>query len=128
MKCIAYKENILHCEDIPLSELAEEYGTPLYVYSKNQIVENYRLLNGALGEISHLVCYALKANANHHILHLLAAEDAGADVVSAGELYLALKAGFSPDKIVFAGVGKREDEIEFALKQNIFSFNVESVP
>ena len=128
MKYIAYKENILSCEDIPLRELAEEYGTPLYVYSKNQIVENYRLLNGALGEISHLVCYALKANANHHILHLLAAEGAGADIVSAGELYLALKAGFSPDKIVFAGVGKREDEIEFALKQNIFSFNVESVP
>ena len=127
MKYIAYKENILHCEDIPLSELAEEYGTPLYVYSKNQIIENYRLLNVALGKINHLVCYALKANANHHILQLLAAEGAGADVVSAGELYLALKAGFSPSKIVFAGVGKREDEIEFALKQNIFSFNVESV-
>ena len=127
MNCIAYKENILHCEDIPLSELAEEYGTPLYVYSKNQIVEKYRLLNSAMGEISHLVCYALKANANHHILQLIAAEGAGADVVSAGELYLALKAGFSPDKIVFAGVGKREDEIEYALKQNIFSFNVESV-
>jgi diaminopimelate decarboxylase len=73
------------------------------------------------------VCYALKANANHHILKLLATEGAGADVVSAGELYLALKAGFSPDKIVFAGMGKREDEIEFALKQNIFSFNVESI-
>jgi diaminopimelate decarboxylase len=128
MNYIAYKENILHCEDIPLSELAEEYGTPLYVYSKNQIVEKYRLLNSAMGEINHLVCYALKANANHHILQLLAKEGAGADVVSAGELYLALKAGFSPDKIVFAGVGKREDEIEFALKQNIFSFNVESVP
>ena len=122
-----YKENILICEDIPLSELAEEYGTPLYVYSKNQIIEKYRLLNGAFGNISHLVCYALKANANHHILQVLAAEGAGADVVSAGELYLALKAGFSPDKIVFAGVGKREDEIEFALNQNIFSFNVESV-
>jgi diaminopimelate decarboxylase len=128
MNYVAYKENILYCEDIPLSELAEEYGTPLYVYSKNQIVENYRLLNSALGDISHLVCYALKANANHHILQLLAAEGAGADVVSAGELHLALKAGFSPDNIVFAGVGKREDEIEFALKQNIFSFNVESVP
>jgi diaminopimelate decarboxylase len=127
MNYIAYKENILYCEDIPLSELAEEYGTPLYVYSKNQIIEKYRSLNGALGDISHLVCYALKANANHHILQLLVTEGAGADVVSAGELYLALKAGFSPDKIVFAGVGKREDEIEFALNQNIFSFNVESV-
>jgi len=127
MKYISYKENILYCEDIQLGELAEEYGTPLYVYSKNQIVEKYRTLNGAFTDTSHLVCYALKANANHHILQVLATEGAGADVVSAGELYLALKAGFSPDKIVFAGVGKREDEIEYALQQNIFSFNVESV-
>ena len=128
MNYIAYKENILYCEDIPLSELAEEYGTPLYVYSKNQIIEKYRSINGFLGDTNHQVCYALKANANHYILQLIAAEGAGADVVSAGELYMALKAGFSPDKIVFAGVGKREDEIEYALKQNIFSFNVESVP
>jgi diaminopimelate decarboxylase len=127
MNYITYKENALTCEDIPLKELAEEYGTPLYVYSKNQITENYRSLRGVLGEMKHLVCYALKANANHSILKLLAAEGAGADVVSAGELYLALKAGFTQDKIVFAGVGKREDEIEYALKQNIFSFNVESV-
>jgi diaminopimelate decarboxylase len=127
MNYITYKENILTCEDIPLRELAEEYGTPLYVYSKNQIVEQYRSLNSALGNNNHQVCYALKANANHHILKLLAAEGSGADVVSAGELHLALKAGFSPGLIVFAGVGKREDEIEFALQQNIFSFNVESV-
>jgi diaminopimelate decarboxylase len=126
MNYITYKENALTCEDIPLKELAEEYGTPLYVYSKNQITENYRSLRGALGETNHLICYALKANANHSILKLLAAEGAGADVVSAGEIYLALKAGFAPDKIVFAGVGKREDEIEYALQQNIFSFNVES--
>ena len=127
MNYITYKENILTCEDIPLHELAEEYGTPLYVYSKNQIVEQYRSLNSALGNNGHHVCYALKANANHHILKLLAAEGSGADVVSAGELHLALKAGFSPGNIVFAGVGKREDEIEFGLQQNIFSFNVESV-
>jgi diaminopimelate decarboxylase len=127
MNNITYKENILHCEDIPLKELAEEYGTPLYVYSKNQIIENYQSVNTALESINHLVCYALKANANHYILKLLAAEGAGADIVSAGELYLALKSGFPPDKIVFAGVGKREDEIEYALNQNIFSFNVESV-
>jgi diaminopimelate decarboxylase len=126
MSYITYKENVLNCEDIPLKELAEEYGTPLYIYSKNQITENYRTFRNAMGEADHLVCYALKANVNHSILKLLAAEGAGADVVSAGELYLALKAGFAPDKIVYAGVGKREDEIEYALKQNIFSFNVES--
>jgi diaminopimelate decarboxylase len=127
MNHIIYKENALICEDIPLKELAEEYGTPLYVYSKNQITENYRSLRGALGETNHLVCYALKANANRSILRLLATEGAGADIVSAGELYLALIAGFMPEKIVFAGVGKREDEIEYALKENIFSFNVESI-
>jgi diaminopimelate decarboxylase len=127
MKYIAYKENILTCEDIPLSELAEEYGTPLYVYSKNQMIDHYRFLHSAIGDINHHICYALKANANHHLLQLLVKEGAGADVVSAGELYLALHAGFSPDTIVFAGVGKREDEIEYALQQNIFSFNVESV-
>ena len=127
MNYITYKENNLTCEDIPLKELAEEYGTPLYVYSKNQITENYRSLRGAMGETNHLVCYALKANANHSILKILAADGAGADVVSAGELYLALNAGFTQDKIVFAGVGKREDEIEYALKQDIFCFNVESI-
>ena len=120
MNYITYKENALACEDIPLKELAEEYGTPLYVYSKNQITENYRSLRGVLGETNHLVCYSLKANANHSILKLLAAEGAGADVVSAGELYLALKAGFTQDKIVFAGVGKREDEIEYALQRTFF--------
>ncbi len=123
---ITYKENNLYCEDIPLVELAEEYGTPLYVYSKNQIIDNYKTYYEILSNTNHLICYALKANANHYILKLLASEGAGADVVSAGEIYLALKAGFSPDKIVFAGVGKREDEIEYALNQSIFSFNVES--
>lgn len=126
MKYITYKDNTLFCEDIPLQEVAEEYGTPLYVYSKNQIVENYRSFNTVFGNTDHLICYALKGNANHSILKLLATEGAGADVVSAGEIYLALKAGFTPDKIVFAGVGKREDEIEYALKQNIFAINVES--
>jgi diaminopimelate decarboxylase len=127
MNYITYKDSILTCENIPLKEIAEEYGTPSYVYSKNQIVENYRSLSSMLGEEDDLVCYALKANANHSLLKILAEEGAGADVVSAGEIFLALKAGFSPDKIAFAGVGKREDEIEYALKSNIFSFNVESV-
>jgi diaminopimelate decarboxylase len=127
MNHILYRENALFCEDIPLTELAEEYGTPLYVYSKNHIIEQYRFIDHALGAVDHQICYALKANANGALLKLLVAENAGADVVSAGELYLALKAGFSPEKIVFAGVGKRENEIEYALQQNIFSFNVESV-
>ncbi len=125
MKYIAYKDNELYCEDTLLSELAEEMGTPLYVYSKNQIVENYRSIAGA--GMPYTVCYALKANSNLAILKLLAGEGAGADVVSAGEIHLAIKAGFPPEKIVFAGVGKREDEIEYALSRKVLSFNVESI-
>ncbi|MBI5464195.1 MAG: diaminopimelate decarboxylase [Ignavibacteriales bacterium] len=128
MTHICYKENNLCCEDVLLADLAEEYGTPLYVYSKNQFLENFHTLETALGEGDHRVCYALKANANPAILKLLAEHNAGADVVSGGELFLALKAGFSPDRIAFAGVGKREDEIEYALKNNVAFLNVESIP
>lgn len=126
MKCFHYKESELYCEEVPARELAEEFDTPLYVYSKNQIVENFRAVVEAAGPRC-TVCYALKANSNPAILKLLAEEGAGADVVSAGEIHLALKAGFPPEKIVFAGVGKREDEMEYALNQNVFSFNVESM-
>jgi diaminopimelate decarboxylase len=121
-----YQDNELYCEEVALHELPEEFGTPLYVYSKNQIIQNYRAIEEPLKDLDHLVCYALKANANPSILKILAHEGAGADVVSGGELYLALKAGFPPSKITFAGVGKREDEIEYALKSNIFTINAES--
>ncbi|MBI4429693.1 MAG: diaminopimelate decarboxylase [Ignavibacteriales bacterium] len=126
MRYFQFKENELLCEDVPLPELVEEYGTPLYVYSRNQVIENYKSIDSAFGAMDHAVCYALKANSNLHILKLLAEEGAGADVVSAGELFLALKAGFTPEKIAFAGVGKREDEIEYALTQRVFSLNAES--
>lgn len=114
------------CEEVPLRELADEFGTPLYVYSKGQIVRNFNVIEEAFAEVNHLTCYALKANSNPAILELLAHIGSGADVVSAGELHLARKAGFPPEKIAFAGVGKREDELEYALKENIHSFNVES--
>ncbi|HEY5615622.1 MAG TPA: diaminopimelate decarboxylase [Bacteroidota bacterium] len=126
MKYFSYKEHELYCEDVMLRELVEEFGTPLYVYSKNQILENFRDVATAGGS-PYTVCYALKANSNLAILKLLAAEGAGADVVSAGEIHLALKAGFPSEKIVFAGVGKREDEIEYALSKSVGSFNVESM-
>jgi len=91
------------------------------VYSKNQIIKNFRSLNsGGSGESGHTICYALKANSNPAILKIFAEEGAGADIVSAGELYLALKAGFSPNKTAFAGVGKRDDEIEYALQKKYF--------
>lgn len=126
MQYIRYQDNQLYCEEIPLHELVEEFETPLYVYSKNQIVENFHALDTPLAGTNHVVCYALKANSNVSLLKVLAKEGAGADVVSAGELYLALKAGFPLEKIAFAGVGKREDEIEYALKEGIYSINVES--
>lgn len=126
MNSIAYKENELCCEDVPLRELHEEFGSPLYVYSRSQLVDNYRKLDGAFGDLDHVTCYALKANSNPFLLKALSGEGAGADVVSGGELYLALKSGFAPGRIAFAGVGKREDEIEYALREGIHCFNVES--
>lgn len=127
MKYFHYKENILYCEDIPVQEIAEEFGTPLYLYSKHQVLENFRSIDRAFNGVDHVTCYALKANSNHALLKMLADEGAGADAVSSGEIYLALKAGFHPSTITFAGVGKRDDEIEYALQKDIFSFNIESL-
>jgi diaminopimelate decarboxylase len=126
MSAIEYREHELYCEEVPVRELAEEYGTPLYIYSKNRILENYRALAGTLAGLDGLVCYALKANSNQSILRMLAEAGAGADVVSAGEVFLALRAGFPPERIAFAGVGKREDELAYALDQGVRLFNVES--
>jgi diaminopimelate decarboxylase len=127
MKHIYYQDGQLYCEQVLLRDLVEEYGTPLYVYSRSQVLENFSTINGVFGESDHVTCYALKANSNPSILKMLAEAGAGADVVSGGELFLALNAGFPPQKITFAGVGKREDEIEYALKENVFSLSVESV-
>ncbi len=126
MEFFTYKENVLYCEEVSLAELHEEFGSPLYVYSRSQLEANFKAMDAVLSDLNHITCYALKANANHYLLKVLAELGAGADVVSGGELYLALKAGFPPEKIVFAGVGKREDEIEYALKEGIFCFNAES--
>jgi len=119
----------LLCEEVALSELAREYGTPLYVYSKRQIIENFQSFNSTLKSSGkeHYVSYALKANSNIELLRILAEEGSGADVVSAGELLAALAAGFPPEKITFDGTGKTDPEIELALKANIHAFNVESL-
>lgn len=120
----------LYCEDVRLSDLAREYGTPLYVYSKRQIIKNFRSFHSTLtegGKKDNYVSYAAKANTNIEIMRLLAQEGSGADVVSAGELLVALAAGFSPEKITFDGTGKSDQEILFALRANIHAFNVESL-
>ena len=121
-----YKKGELFCEDASISQIADEIGTPLYLYSNRALVSNYERLRGAFRRVSPLICYSLKANANLTLCRILARLGAGADILSGGELYKALLAGFSPKRIVFAGVGKTREEMEFALRENIFMFNVES--
>lgn len=123
------KDNRLYVEKFLVEELAKEFGTPLYIYSKNQILKNYREINQPLvnSKLDYINCYAIKANSNPEILKLLAEEGAGAEIASGGELYLALKFGYLRNKITFTGVGKTDSEIEYALKENIFNFTVESL-
>jgi len=124
-----FKENRLYAENFLVDDLAKEFGTPLYIYSKNQILKNYREISRPLvnSKLDYINCYAIKANSNPEILRLLAEEGAGAEVSSGGELYLALKFGYLRNKITFTGVGKTDEEIEYALKENIFNFTVESL-
>lgn len=126
MHGFSYKNGSLHCEDVALAGLAEEFGTPLYVYSAGTIVDHYRRLDKALDGISHEIAYAVKANSNLSVLRLLATEGAGFDIVSGGELFRVIKAGGDPAHCTFAGVGKTREEIIYALEKGIYSFNVES--
>jgi diaminopimelate decarboxylase len=121
-----YHDGSLHCEGVNLERVAQEYGTPLYVYSAGTILDHYRRLDTALTEIDHLICYAVKANTNRAVLNLLSREGAAFDIVSGGELFRVLAARGDPRKCTFAGVGKSQEEIEYALDQRVLSFNVES--
>lgn len=121
-----YKKNELYAEGVPVRRIAEQIGTPVYIYSHKTIIRHLNAYKEAFDGYPHLICFALKANSNSAILRLLAKRGAGADVVSGGELYLALKAGIPSKKIVYAGVGKTDDEITFALRSKILMFNVES--
>lgn len=126
MHSFEYRDGQLCCEGVRLDRLAEEHGTPLYVYSASTIVDHYRRLRGALRELDHLICYAAKANSNRAILRLLHDEGAGFDIVSGGELYRVLRAGGNARLCTFAGVGKSREEIEYALAEGVSCFNVES--
>jgi diaminopimelate decarboxylase len=121
-----YEGGGLCCEDVQLSEIARDAGTPTYVYSHAALERAYRELDEAFSGLDHLVCYAVKANGNLAVLRALASFGAGADIVSVGELYRAMRAGFDPKKVVFAGVGKTEDELMAGLGERILLFNVES--
>ncbi len=123
-----YVGNRLFCEGVSLEALARRFGTPLFVYSKRTLTEHFRRLDEALAGIGHLVCFAVKSNSNLSVLHTLAQLGSGFDIVSEGELRRVIAAGGDPAKCVFAGVGKSEAEIEFALEQGIYCFNAESEP
>ncbi len=126
MSDFAYIDGIMHAEGVPLTAIAEQHGTPAYVYSRHSIESHWQQFDSALGDAPHLVCYAVKANSNIGVLNLLARLGSGFDIVSVGELHRVIKAGGDPSKVVFSGVGKRPDEMEFALAQGIKCFNVES--
>jgi len=121
-----YRQGQLHAEDISVEELVRQYGTPLYVYSKATFSRHFEAFDSAFSSLPHLTCYSVKANSNLCVLRLLASLGAGMDIVSGGELHRALKAGVSPEKIVYSGVGKRPEEIRQALETGILMFNVES--
>ena len=126
MHFFRYRNGELYAEDVPVRELAEAYGTPLYIYSHNTLLRHFKAYDDAFDGVPHIICFALKANSNTSVLRLFAKNGGGADVVSGGEIFRALKAGIPPRKIVYAGVGKTEKEIRFALKSKILMFNVES--
>jgi diaminopimelate decarboxylase len=126
MHFFEYQDDQLQCESIPIREIAEKVGTPFYLYSYHTLVRHFTVFNQAFEGIPHLICYSAKSNPNLALLRLFVNLGGGVDIVSRGELYRAVHAGADPRKIVFSGVGKREDEIEYALKVGILMFNVES--
>jgi diaminopimelate decarboxylase len=123
-----YRDHTLHCEDVPLADIARREGTPCYVYSSAGILEKFRAYDEAFGDAPHQICYAVKANSNLAILKLLADAGAGFDIVSGGELFRVLKAGANPANVIFSGVGKTEHELNYALEHKIKGFNCESEP
>lgn len=121
-----YRNNELYVESVSLKQIAAEFGTPCYVYSRSALTKAYQEFDAAFSGRDHLICYAVKANSNIAILNLFAQLGSGFDIVSGGELWRVMKAGGDPQKIVFSGVGKNYDEMRMALDANILCFNVES--
>jgi diaminopimelate decarboxylase len=128
MNYFDYQAGTLHAETVPVDKIAEQYGTPVYVYSRSAIENHWKAFDDAFSAYPHLVCYAVKANSNLAVLNVLAKQGSGFDIVSMGELARVLAAGGDPAKTVFSGVGKTEQEIEYALQHGIRCFNVESIP
>ncbi len=128
MDFFAYRDGRLFAEDVAVSDIASQYGTPAYIYSRATLERHWHAFDQALGEHPHLICYAVKANSNIGVLSVLAKLGSGFDIVSGGELARVLEAGGDAGKVVFSGVGKTREEIRYALEQGILCFNVESEP
>src|SRR2546421_2183118 len=126
MHYFEYRSGELHCEGVPLRKIAKDVGTPVYVYSEQTLERHVRVFDEAFQSISHLICYAVKANSNINILRRFAVWGTGFDIVSGGELFRVLRAGGPADKVIFAGIGKTPEEIRYALDAGILFFNVES--
>jgi diaminopimelate decarboxylase len=120
------KNGELYCEDLPVAEIAAEVGTPFYLYSRKTLLQHFQAFDSGFSGARHLTCFAVKACSNIAILHLFAKAGGGADIVSGGELFRALKAGIDPGRIIYSGVGKTEEELRYALEAGILLFNVES--
>ncbi|MGE4292279.1 MAG: diaminopimelate decarboxylase [Desulfovibrio sp.] len=128
MNHFEYRNGELYAEEVPVTKLAEDYGTPLYVYSASTIRRHFKAFDSAFDGLEHLTCFSVKANSNIGVLRLMAEMGGGMDIVSGGELFRALKAGVPGSKIVYSGVGKKAHEIREALEADILMFNVESMP
>jgi diaminopimelate decarboxylase len=126
MHYFEYQGGELHCEGVPLRKIADEVGTPVYIYSEQTLERHVRVFDEAFQSVPHLICYAIKANSNINLLRRFAQWGTGFDIVSGGELFRVLRAGASAEKVIFAGVGKTADEIRYALEADILFFNVES--
>jgi diaminopimelate decarboxylase len=126
MHFFSYRGGVLYAEGVPVERIAKEAGTPVYVYSMKTLKRHYRAFKSAFRGTPHVICYSVKANSNLAVLKTFAGEGSGFDIVSGGELFRVLKAGADPGRVVFSGVGKRADELEYALKSGILMFNVES--
>ena len=127
MNHFEYRDQVLHCEDVPVPVVAEAVSTPFYLYSEATLRRHFQAMDQAFSDIPHVTCFAVKSCSNIAILNLFGALGGGADIVSGGELFRALTAGVDPQKIVYSGVGKTPEELRYALRSGILMFNVESL-
>jgi len=126
MHHFSYKDGELFCEQVPVNRIVEEYGTPIFIYSRGTLQRHYKIFEEPFSTVPHVICFSMKACSNLAILKIFSNLGGGVDIVSGGELFRALRAGVAPSKIVYSGVGKKPSEMDYALRSDILMFNVES--